>query len=195
MFKRRSRLSAIVGRKKKTKKTDHINHHEIASGCCGRRGCLLQGGVGFRNNERSRPAAPLSGGPSIRAGKSRHVPSARATSSIGRQGKLIPMTLARRSGLLRTAARPWRAVWTGRARSTVRLFRHRRYHSFTRGGWFELSSSSRTAGQRHRIWSRPSVACPRRKSGDSTRRASFAGPSCGLNPRTGSRGTFAVTGW
>ena len=115
------RLSCDVGRTKKTKKTDHINHHEIASGCCGRRGCLLQGGVGFRNNERSRPAAPLSGGPSIRAGKSRHVPSARATSSIGRQGTLIPMTPARRSGLRRTAARPWRAVGTGRAPSVGRV--------------------------------------------------------------------------
>ena len=43
--------------------------------------------------------------------------------------------------------------------------------------------------------SRLSVAFPRRTSGDSTRRASFAGPSCGLNPRTGSRGTFAGNGW
>ena len=89
------------------------------------------------------------------------MPSARATSSIGRQGMLIPVTPARRSGLPRTAARPWRAVWTGRATSTVGLFRHRRHHSFTRGGWFESSGSSRTAGQSHRIWSRPSVAFPR----------------------------------
>ena len=37
-----------------------------------------------------------------------------ATSSIGRQGRLMPMTPARRSGLLRTAARPWRAMGTGR---------------------------------------------------------------------------------
>ena len=32
-------------------------------------------------------------------------------------------------------------------------------------------------------------------AGDSIRRGSFAGPSCGLNPRTGSHGTVAVNGW
>ena len=68
-----------------TKRTDHIHHHEIASGCCGRRGCLLQVGVGFRNNEHSRTAAPRSDVPSLSAGKPGHVPSARATSSIERE--------------------------------------------------------------------------------------------------------------
>ena len=46
-----------------------------------------------------------------------------------------------------------------------------------------------------RIWSRLSVACPRRNSGNSTRRASFARPSCGLNPRTGSAARSPVNGW
>ena len=65
-----------------------------------------------RQQARSDGGARLSEVPSIRVGRSRHVPSARATSSTGRQGMLIPMTPARRSGLLRSAARPWRAVWT-----------------------------------------------------------------------------------
>ena len=97
-------------------------------------------------------------------------------------------------GPLRTAARPWRAVWTGRAPSTVGLFRHLRHLSLTHGGGSNHRArlaprGTVTESDRGRRW----------RARAATRVIQHAVPpsrgrSWGLTPRTGSRGTLAVNG-
>ena len=94
-----------VGPPKKTKNSDHINHEEIASGCCGHRDGLQLVGIRFARHSTLGPRRRCDR--FFRAARPNrgHAPSARATCSIERVGMSIPMMPARRSGLLRTAAR------------------------------------------------------------------------------------------
>ena len=86
-----------LDRQRKPKHRSH-HHEEIASGCCGRRGCLLQVGVGFattgtlgrrRRGQRFLRSARASRGTCRRRGP--------RPQSVA-QGMLMPMTPARRSG-------------------------------------------------------------------------------------------------
>ena len=127
--------------------------------------------------------------------ESRHAPSARAMSSIGRGDISIPMTPLVRLGLQRTAARRRRTPRTDRAPSTRSACSGTGaiIRSHVTGGsnhWARVARQGRVAesgrGTRRRS--------PRRHTGDSTRRGSFARPLCGLIPRNGSRGPFAENG-
>ena len=101
------------------------------------------------------------------------------------RGHFDPDDASSGSGLLRTAARQRRNPRTGRAPSTVGLFRRRCSPSFTRRGWFASLGSFHTTGQGRGVGSRQSAAFPRRKEGGSIRLGSFAGRRAGSSREAG----------